>query len=317
MGNIISIEPLKPEWINSIEKKIGEKIHLIHKNELDENGCLIADSEVLICRDRDLSEGLLMKFPALKFIFVVSAGVEKLPFDYLQQNGIVVANTSGVSDAVLSDYVIGAMLMYSSKFFDCFRYKQENYWKPYLMSEGLFGKELVIVGAGKVGRAVAAKATAFGMRVVGIKSQVTEESLFNVIDVLDNLDSYLATADYVACTLPLTKETYHLFTEEKFSIMKESAVFINVSRGKLVDEQGLISSLKANSIKGAVLDVFEEEPLNSESELWSLENVIISPHSSGRIAEFLKYSMGVFEKNLLAFRNKEKLPNQVDLEKGY
>lgn len=317
MGKIVSIEPLKPEWIGNIEKNIDEKIYVVAKNEMDKNESLTSSAEVLICRDRDLSEEFLNKFSMLKFIFVVSAGVEKLPFQYLQQRKILVANTSGVSDAAMSDYVIGAMLMYSSKFLECYKYKQQNYWKPYLMSEGLQGKQLLVVGAGRIGKAVAAKAKAFQMNVIGIKNQVVEDPLFDVVDTLENLDRYLATADYIACILPLTRETIHLFTQEKFTKMKKSAVFINISRGKLVDEQGLIRSLKANCIKGAVLDVFEEEPLSLDSELWSLENVTITPHSSGRIEDFLKYSMGVFEKNIMAFRNGIKLPSQVDLDKGY
>lgn len=317
MGIILSLEPLKQEWLIDVEKKIKERIYVVTKAELFKGDGLEADTEVLICRDRDLNVGFLAKFPQLQFIFIVSAGVEKLPFSYLKERKILVANTSGVSDAAMSDYVLGGMLMYSSKFLECYQYKQENYWKPYLMSEGLRGKELLIVGAGKIGSAVAAKAKAFAMKIIGIRNQKMENQLFDVMDTLENLERYLVSADYVVCTLPLTENTYHLFDEKKFTKMKNSAVFINVSRGKLVDEQGIIKALKRGCIRGAVLDVFEEEPLNRESELWKLGNVIITPHSSGRIEEFLKHSMDVFVRNITAYRNDKDLPNHVDLEKGY
>ncbi len=317
MGIILSIEPLKENWILEIERRIGETIKVVLKDEILKDKDAQNNAEVLICRDRDLTEDFLELFPQLHLIYIVSAGVENLPFQYLKKRDILVANTGGVSDSAMSDYVIGAILMFSCKFWDCFNYKQERYWKPYLITDSLQGKELLIVGAGRVGQAVAEKGKSFGLRTTGIKKTISEVPFFDEIDILDNLDTHLEKADYIVCTLPLTQETCYLFDEMRFHHMKEEAVFINISRGKLVKEEGLVKALRKGRIRGAVLDVFEKEPLDESSELWNLENLIITPHSSGRIEDFLKYSMYVFEKNIINYRNGKMLPNKVDLVKGY
>ena len=230
---------------------------------------------------------------------------------------IVVANSGGISDSFISDYVIGAMLMFSCRFLDCFYYKQKKFWKPYLYTDALRGKKLLIAGAGKIGKAVAQKAVSFGLSVTGVKTEITEETFFDSIITLNSLEMYLEEADYVVCAMPLTQETYHLYDSRRLDRLKKDAVFINISRGGLVDEDYLAGLLEQKRIRGAVLDVFEKEPLGRESMLWELENAVITPHSSGRCEQFLRHSLRVFGRNLTAYRKKQILPDMVDLDKGY
>lgn len=315
--NCISIEFLKEEWILNVKRNCGVNIELVERGLEAEYKEKIEECEVLICRDRDLSEAYLDKFLALKYIYIVSAGVEKIPFNYLKRRKINVINSGGTSDSAMSDYVIGAMLLFSCRFKECVESKIKRHWEKFLLSESLKGKKLLIVGAGKIGRAVAKKAKAMEMTVYGIKRDIVEVPGFDEIFSLQELEKILPVADYIVCTIPLTKETVYLFDKSKFSRMNTDAVFVNISRGKIVNEKDLITVLEGKNIKAAVLDVFETEPLPKESRLWELDNVVITPHSSGRIEEFLGKSMEIFSYNMNCLIENKRIPNLIDLEKGY
>ncbi|MCC8049998.1 MAG: D-2-hydroxyacid dehydrogenase [Clostridiales bacterium] len=313
----ISIEPLKSEWVDNITTHCNVAFSYVPRAEIEVHREEFEGAEVLLCRDRDLSPDFLDMFPQLEFLFIVSAGVEKLPFDYLKKRKIVVVNSGGISDRAMSDYVMGALLLFSCKFGECFEYKRIHYWKPYLMTESLADKRLLIVGAGKIGKEIARKAKVFDMQIIGVKQSPEKLSGFDKIITLNELDEELPDADYIVCTIPLTPLTYKLFDMQRFQKMKETAVFINISRGNIVEQKDLETVLKEKRIKGAVLDVFETEPLSPDSSLWDLENVVLTPHSSGRIEEYIKYAVECFIADFNRYAKGETMQNRVDLEKRY
>lgn len=313
----VTIEPLKEEWMQKIRQKCIVDLYYIDRSDLNLEKDLWSNIEILICRDRDLHIEFLNKLTIVKMIFIVSAGVEKIPFEYLKERGIMVANAGGISDNAMSDYAIGAMLLFSSKFKECIEYKSQKYWKPYLITDSLKDRTLLIVGTGKIGKSVAKKAKVFDMNIVGIKRTKGQVEHFNRIEILDNLNHVLPCADYVVCTVPLTEYTYHLFDKSRFEKMKQTAVFINVSRGKIVDEAALEKIMHDRKIRGAVLDVFEVEPLPKSSLLWSLDNVIVTPHSSGRIEEFLMHAVDIFIENFNQFTLGKKMANEINLNCRY
>lgn len=314
---IISLEPLKPEWISKIELVTGQKVQVISREELLQQESTLRNAEVLICRDRDLLPDRLDVFENLKWVFIVSTGVDKVPFEYFYEKGIRVSNSPNISNDAMSDYVMGAALFFSCQFNQLIKCQAEKYWKPFAMTEPLNNKKMLIVGAGKIGQAIAHKAKAFGMSLYGICRTAKEIECFDVIKGMSALDDMCQEADFVVCTLPLTNETKYVFNEDIFNKMKHTAVFINIARGALVDTEALIKCLKRRSISGAVLDVFEKEPLAYESELWDLDNVFITPHSSGRVANYLERSMEIFEKNLTAYIKTGVPLEEIDLAKGY
>ena len=314
---IISFEPLQKQWIENIEKQSSQRIQYVSRDEIKCHIQLLQKAEILICRDRDLSAELLESLNCMKWIFIVSTGVDKLPFDVLRTKGIRVVNSPCVSNEAMSDYTIGAMLLYSCQFKKLMECQRDKYWKPYAMTTPLKGQKLLIVGAGKIGQAIAAKAKAFDMHVLGICKTPKKTYGFDEVGGIDCLEKFSAKADFIVCTLPLTEETRHLFNGDVFSKMKESTIFINIARGGLVDTEALITVLKDKKIAGAVLDVFEEEPLPAENKLWELDNVVLTPHSSGRINNYLEQAIEIFTKNLLSYIKEEKLVNEVNLEKGY
>lgn len=314
---IVSLEPLKESWVDSVKMQTGQDIAVILRDKVQEEAETLSSTEILICRDRDLTESLLGNLQNVKWIFIVSTGVDKLPFDYLQEREIQIVNSPNVSDEAMSDYTIGAMMLYSCKFKELLQCQQKSFWKPYAMTDPLQGKNLLIVGAGKIGQRIADKAKVFGMKILGICRQPKEINNFDVVKGVESLKGLCQEADYVVCTLPLTGETAKIFNEDVFRQMKENAVFINISRGGLVNTGDLCRCLKEKVIAGAVLDVFEKEPLSVDSELWELDNLVITPHSSGRIENYLEEAMKIFTKNLYEYIESGKLINTIDLRKGY
>jgi len=196
------------------------------------------------------------------------------------------------------------------------RDKAEKRWRE-AHTDTLYGKTLCIVGMGNIGRAVAERARPFGVRVVGVKRTVREDdAAWDYADELyatRDLHPALQEADYVVVTLPGTPETYRLLNAEAISAMKPGAYFVNVGRGKVVDEGALIEALKSGQLSGAALDVFEEEPLPRESPLWVLENVIVSPHSTDNVPGLTnELQTELFCDNLRRYLNGEPLRNELD-----
>lgn len=257
----------------------------------------------------------------LKWVHVTAAGVDRIPEDILNSD-ILITNSSGVHSIPIAEHVFVFILMFERQVHKSFRVQiEEKKWirdyKILSVSE-LHGKTIGIIGLGAIGKKIAELAKAFDMKVLAVVRNLREKD--DNVDELyptDGLDKVLQNSDYVVVCLPLTKETYHLFDYEKFIEMKPSAYFINIGRGKVVNEKDLIKVLKGDVIAGAGLDVFEEEPLPSDSELWKLENVIITPHYSGWTPYYMNRVIDIFCENLKAYLKKKKMPNLIDKELGY
>lgn len=185
------------------------------------------------------------------------------------------------------------------------------------IGEDVAGKVLGIMGLGQIGKPLAARAAAFGMRVVGTKR--TPEPVPHVDLVLppDRIGDLLTEADYVVALLPLTPETRGRMGEREFRSMKPAAVFINVSRGPIVQEAALVRALREGWIAGAGLDVFEAEPLPADNPLYDFPQVIITPHVSGITPKFFERIATIFSRNLRRYVTGEPLANVIDVERGY
>jgi phosphoglycerate dehydrogenase-like enzyme len=241
----------------------------------------------------------------LRWIHALGAGVESLPFDLLRETDIVVTNSRGVYADALAEFVVAAIMWFAKGLPRLARNQREKKWEPFVVQR-LEGATLGIVGYGSIGRAVAARLAPMGMSIAG----ATRHG-----DTL--LDDVLAQSDYVVVSTPLTEETHHLISSRRIALLKPEAVLINISRGSVVDEAALIDALRSRRIGGAALDVFETEPLPSDSPLWTLDNVLISPHSADQTADSHERAMAFFRHNLERFRRGEPLENVVDKAAGY
>lgn len=317
MSKIYTIEPLDKLQQEYLAAETGLEVVQLERSSFlsHKEDCL--QIEILICRDRDNVLKIIEICSYLKLIFIVSTGVEKLPFSKIKEKGIVVCNTGGINAPIMSEYVMGAILQHSTRFRENILNQTQQYWKKFQCVDSLNEKKLLVVGAGRTGQLIARKAKAFGMYVVGVKKHFENVPFFDNIVSLDSLDEELNEADFVVCTIPLTSETFHLFDYTKFEKMKESAVFINISRGKICVEKDLVEALTKQKLACAVLDVFDKEPLEKDNALWNCPNVVITPHSSGRLDNFMSEAIKYAANNINAFLKGEELPNKVNIEYGY
>jgi phosphoglycerate dehydrogenase-like enzyme len=268
----------------------------------------------------DVTEDLLQRAPRLRWIHVSSAGVDELLGNAAFESGrITVTNSSGVSAVAIGEYILCTMLMLAKRQPRFIRQQTEQRWQRHRTSE-LAGKTLGIVGLGAIGEEAARRARAFEMRLLAIRRSATEPASTELIDRLlppSSLPELLAESDYVALTVPLTHETDGLIGEEELRQMKPSAYLINISRGQVIDQGALVRALQEGWIAGAALDVFDPEPLPSESPLWQMEQVIITPHISGVAERQNERITAIFCDNLRRYLAGQLLHNLVDPKLGY
>lgn len=277
-----------------------------------------AEAEVFITYGNDLTAEQIEQASKLKWIMVMSAGVEEMPLQACKQKGIFITNARGIHKIPMAEFTMGLLLQYEKRMHDLWENEQKGKWYRRLPFGELYGKVLLIVGTGAIGSEIARLGKAFRMRTIGVNRSGNEVENIDVVYREKDIPSALAEADYVISVLPSTKATKNFFMEEHFKQMKQSAVFVNIGRGDVVDEHVLIQAIEKNQIAHAYLDVFENEPLPENHRLWNLDGVTVTPHVSSLGENYLPRAFHVFKQNLRAYINeKDSLKNLIDYEKGY
>lgn len=269
-------------WKYTQEQK-SQLEQLGHKviNMDDERGiipCPYEQIEGVICNGLFLHHPIEM-FASLQYIQLTSAGLERVPMDYIEEKGIKIYNARGVYSVPMAEYAVCGVLQLYKRSFCFYRNQLNKKWEKNRTLMELYGKTVCIVGCGSVGNECARRFGAFGCKIIGIDLYPREDAAYEHIFSLDNLKELVSDMDVLVLTLPLTQHTQHMINKEIFNDMKKGSVLVNIARGGIVDTEALIHALKTK-LGGAVLDVFEEEPLSDSNVLWEMENVIISPHNS-------------------------------------
>ena len=264
------------EQLNQIQS-MGHSVVFV-QNEKDPLPCPYEEVEGVICNGLFLHH-CIEKFTSLRYIQLTSAGFDRVPMDYVQAHGIAIHNARGVYSIPMAEFAIsGVLQLYKqSRFF--YENQKKSIWEKHRGVLELYGKTVCIVGCGNVGTECAKRFAGFGCKVIGVDLYPREDVAYEKMYALASLDAALSQSDVVVLTLPLTEETRHMMNETRFSAMKDNSVLVNIARGAVVVEQALIKALD-EKLLGAVLDVFEEEPLVPDNALWTKENVIITPHNS-------------------------------------
>ncbi|RJP23937.1 MAG: MBL fold metallo-hydrolase [Candidatus Omnitrophota bacterium] len=257
----------------------------------------------------------------LRWVHSIMAGVNGYLFPEFVNSDVVLTNARGMHGAPIADHVIGMTLMFSKGL--AVHYKQQilnprfRQVPNYKLTE-LSGKTMLILGLGGIGRQVAQRAAGFDMRILAIDPKKMDKPAYvRHIGAPDELDALLPEADYIVSCVPLTEHTYKYINRQRFAIMKPNVIFINIGRGQTVDQEALIEALQSGQIAGAGLDVADPEPLPSDHPLWKMENVIITPHMSGRTVEKDVRVWYLFRENVRRFVNGEPLLNVVNKSAGY
>ncbi|MEM7207524.1 MAG: D-2-hydroxyacid dehydrogenase [Pseudomonadota bacterium] len=252
----------------------------------------------------------------LKWIHWCGAGVDAVLFPELASSDVVLTNARGVFDRAMAEYVLGYMLFEVKKFRGTITAQSESRWQ-YTMSNRLLGQRAAVFGVGSIGREVARLLAAVGVEVIGVgRTERTDEQFGTVRSNADALQ-IAGEVDWIVGVLPSTSESDDFFTADFFAAMQAHARFINIGRGRAQDEGALVHALKSESIAGAMIDVFREEPLPQSSELWNAPNLFLSPHISGDYTEFEADMLTQFLDNLQRYVRGDALENVVDKNLGF
>jgi phosphoglycerate dehydrogenase-like enzyme len=298
------------------------QMNVVHVTDVERLPAELADADIFV--GSVLRPAQFAAATKLKWVHSTSAGVGQLMYPELRNSGVVITNASGVFSVPMAEHTIGLMLAMARNFPDTLRqqgkaiWSQQELWdKPQHLAE-LNGTLLLIVGYGSIGREVAQRAQALGMRVWGV-TRSGKGDLTHVEKIVTSaeLNNVLPHADYVLLCAPETAETNTLIGAKELAQMKRGSRLINVGRGSLLDESALISALKSGALAGAALDVTQTEPLPASSPLWQAPNLFITPHTSALSDRLWPRETAMLVDLLERWFDGRELFNRVDFARGY
>lgn len=339
MTTILIASYLEPEYVRDIEAAYPQ-VKVIYRPDLigkpryiadhtasvqrtpeqeQEWQSLLAQADILFDFDHSHHEDLPELAPNLKWIQATSAGIGKFVerMRYAERTHWKFTTASGVHARPLAEFCIFSMLYFAKNYEYLDSEKKAQHWARYTTSE-LRGRTLSIIGLGNIGREVARLAKAFDMRVIGTRRDPSKSVEY--VDALyppTDLRPLLENTDYLVLATPHTRETEGLITAEALALLPKGAVIINIARGAVIDQNAMIAALQNGQLRGAALDVFEVEPLPAGNPLWSLPNVIISPHSASTAETENRKIVDLFIENIGHFLADEPLTNLLDVQRQY
>ena len=253
----------------------------------------------------------------LRWVHYSSTGVEHMRLNEFRENGVILTNGAGLYAQPIAEHVIMCMLAARLNLLALVRAQAAGIWDPEAESQQeLQGSVALVIGYGKLGRAIGDRARALGVTVFGARRR-GDPPIEDGVSNGDTWRAQLPEADFVVLTLPATPATRGIIGEQELASMKAGAWLINVARGSLVDEEALVGALSSGHLGGAALDAFQSEPLPSAHPFWTLPNVLLSPHSSWRSSRLDERDVALFSENLQRFIDGDQLRNVVDPDAGY
>lgn len=267
---------------------------------------------------RDLLRAAFLAHPRVRWVHVRSAGLDNVLFPELVASAVPLTNGSGIFSPSLGEFALAAILYFAKDLRRMLRNQIAGRWEPFDVEE-IAGQTVGIVGYGDIGRAVASRVHAMGMRVLGLKrhAPATPDPLIEQFFAPQQLTAMLALCDYIVVAAPLTPETRHMIGDAAFAAMKSSAIIINIGRGPVIDQAALVGALESGKIRGAGLDVFEKEPIPAGDPIFKFENVLISPHCADHTKDWLDRAMRFFLEQYDRFCAGQPFKNIVEKRLGY
>ncbi|MBW7473751.1 D-2-hydroxyacid dehydrogenase [Paenibacillus oenotherae] len=276
------------------------------------------DADVVFGWNRIVREAIVNGSSTLRWLQYWGAGVDRLPLQKLHQLGITLTNASGVHPYPISETIFAMLLAFTRHLHLSLRNQSKRVWEGTGTLGEAHERTIGILGVGAAGLETARLAKAFKMRVLGVRRSGEPEPEVDEMYGLDGLQEVLQKSDYIINCLPHTRETEHLIGREQFQAMKPTAYYINIGRGKTTDTDALLEALRTGAISGAGLDVFENEPLPPEHPLWSMDNVLITPHIAGDTTAYEERVVDIFLDNLGSYvQGKGPVLNVVDPRSEY
>lgn len=276
----------------------------------------IRDVDVMVCSN-PFEKIDIEEFTNLRWIQLLTAGVNQVPIHKVLAKNIVLTNNRGGYSIPIAEWIVLKILEMIKNTREFYHKQDDKIWKKDTSILELYGKTIGFIGTGSIAQEAAKRLKPFGVNILGVNFSGRDAKYFDKCFSVDRINDAIPQCDFVVIAAPATDKTYHLIDETVFSNMKDGTYLVNIARGNIIDERVLIESLRSGKVKKAALDVFEKEPLPEDSPLWQMDNVIISPHNSwaSEMDERRRYE--ITYKNMEKFINGEELINVVNLEQGY
>jgi len=296
--------------------EIKEKVEIFIDWDEDNFKKSMSNSDILLAWNFS-TKNLKKVAPNLKWIHLISAGVEHLlPLDWMFDD-LVLTNSSGVHAKNAGEFGLMSILMLQRHMTKIIS-NQKNKKFVSLFSNPIKGKTVVLVGTGALGSSMAKLVAPLGVNIIGVNKRGQMVEGCSKVITIDKIDSVLADADFLYLAVPGTPETKNLINRKRLNMLKPTCGIVNIGRQSAMDYDVLCEKLKKKEIAGAILDVFTPEPIEKNSKLWDTPNLIITPHvSSDEYGNYIKLTLDIFMKNLKLFIENKKLKNQVDKKLGY
>ncbi|SOC40486.1 D-2-hydroxyacid dehydrogenase [Salinicoccus kekensis] len=314
MKNIVSTIKLPEKIISRIKELLpGAEYEYVSPKKIsaEERG----RAEIFITYGTDMEEGHVEEFKNLKWIMVMSAGLEMMPLEKLDD--VLITNATGIHKIQMTEYTIGLILSYYKDFYQLYEDQKSGYWRDNAFTTELYDKNVHILGTGSIGSHLAKVLSAFGVNTVGYNTNGRTVEGFDRSHPLEELMDHIGEADILVNILPSTDATTDLLTEAHFYAMKDDAVFVNIGRGDVVPDEVLFKVLEEKIIGHLIIDVFNEEPLESDSPFYKYDNITITPHASSKTSGYIERAFDIFEHNIKHLNDISEMKNVIDIEKGY
>lgn len=282
------------EYVEAIRERLPEK-SVVYARTPDEEREILERASV--AAGFTISPALLDDAENLELFACSFAGTGHLELDAFEEHGVAVTNASGVHGPNIAEHVLGNILTFTRGFHTAWRQKERNEWRSFETHE-LQGSTVGVVGLGAIGQAIVDRLGPFGVDTIGVRYSPEKGGPTDEVLGFDDVHDALARSDYVVVAAPLSETTRGLVDDEAFETMKPSAVLVNVGRGPIVDTDALVSALRWNRIRGAALDVTDPEPLPRDHDLWSFDNVVITPHNAGHTPKYWERLADILARNV-------------------
>ncbi|UOQ43649.1 D-2-hydroxyacid dehydrogenase [Halobacillus salinarum] len=304
-----------------IQKRLTDKfssVEFLFCEGIEEAEHHLPEADVFITYGEDLGSERIKKAERLKWVMVLSAGLDKMPFEIIERKGITVTNVRGIHAEPMAEYALSMLLQASRSAKAMYANQQKHHWGRSLTFNEINHRTMVLIGTGAIAQETARLAQAFHMKTIGISRSGEAKPHFDETHKVDELSDQLPQADFVVAVLPSTEETKYLLNAAHFQLMPEHCIFLNMGRGDLVASDDILLAVREGEISHAVLDVFEQEPLPEDHPFWEEENITITPHISGHSPQYIPRGFDIFEENLERYvQGESQLVNLIDPKRGY
>ena len=308
--------------VSLLDLKNLKGVSFVHIKDSESLKKHFKDLDVLVCY-KITPELFNYRSNKLKWIHIGASGIDDSLFDDIINSKVMLTNSKGINARPVAEFIMSQILYFSKKIKQCQDFKENRIWNQWELAKTtvqLSESTLGIIGYGEIGKELSKVAKSFNMKVIALRRLQKKEESKKYVDLLlpmNKLDKLIKNSDFIAVACPLTKLTENLIDKNIFQLTKKSAIIINTSRGKIINEKDLISALKNKKIAGAALDVFSNEPIDKKNALFDFDNVLLSPHISGNFEKYQKKMIIQFNDILIKYVNNKSLKNRVCKKRLY